>query len=520
MHARTAILATVIAVAAPLAVASGASAQAVAVHRLTVKITATSSASITVLDLADGSVRHLSGNGTLDLGAGTYNVAAWFGLGSQTVTLADQVVDLDRNRTVTLSAAGGVGVSVSVDNPAAQEESLELAPFAGRYWATPTNPAGSLPTAPVPSLPVDHTYIVPMTSKLVTLYVYSVWQRAGSSAADPSPYRYDIVQAFHDGFPSTPNISAKTSQFARVDVTARAFDADQQASLNLDPLPQQVGAEPLTATTALGGTPAHLVSYRSPGFRWQSLMFWQSPSTVPHAANELEEYNTSEPLYQLGRYTETWGQAVFAPQPDTVQVERAAPYLLAGLFGSPWADPFHAADGAEFQKLTLRLYSGGKLAGEQRGPQIKIRLPRKATTCTLIATATRLPGAGLSSLVTGTWQFTAGGSVVMSRILSVTIAAGGLNDANQAPAGSQTAITLGIFSRPEWLTYPISSVRAWASANNGATWQLASVRKVHGRYVVYVRNAKAAGYTSLRVYVADNHGNSEKLTVIDAYGVS
>jgi hypothetical protein len=63
-------------------------------------------------------------------------------------------------------------------------------------------------------------------------------------------------------------------------------------------------------------------------------------------------------------------------------------------------------------------------------------------------------------------------------------------------------------------------VRAWVSANDGATWHPATVRKVRGHYVVSARNAGSAGCTSLRVYVADSHGNYEELTVIRAYGVS
>ena len=45
------------------------------------------------------------------------------------------------------------------------------------------------------------------------------------------------------------------------------------------------------------------------------------------------------------------------------------------------------------------------------------------------------------------------------------------------------------------------------------------MHQVGAHYVVFVRNASQAGYTSLKVYVADGHGNSERLTVIHAYGV-
>jgi hypothetical protein len=260
------------------------------------------------------------------------------------------------------SPGGGVPVSVSVGNPGAQEESLELAPFAGGHWATPTNPPGSLPVTPVPSLPIGSTYVVPMSSKLVKLYVYSVWQRAGSTAADPSPYRYDIIKAFGGGLPATPDIRTSASQLARVEVTAREFDPDQQAILNLNPLPQSLGGPPVSASTALGATPAHLVSYRSPGFRWQSDMFWQSPSTLPDADNELEESSSQEPRYGLAHYIETWGQAVLAPSYDGFYIERANLNLLVGIRLPAYVDPFHQAGGGEFSSSgSLDLYADGKL---------------------------------------------------------------------------------------------------------------------------------------------------------------
>lgn len=47
----------------------------------------------------------------------------------------------------------------------------------------------------------------------------------------------------------------------------------------------------------------------------------------------------------------------------------------------------------------------------------------------------------------------------------------------------------------------------------------AAPRRCGGRHVVSVKNASAAGFTSLRIYAGDRHGNSEELTVIHAYGV-
>ena len=521
MRAKLAIVAAAVVVSPLLAAASSAAGAAVPVHKLSVKVTDTPprSASVTVMNVATGATRQFTGDGRLDLRAGIYNVAVWFGQGSPSVTLADQVVDLNRNRTVTLSPTGSVPVYVSVGNPGAQEESLELAPFVSGRWATPVTPSGSLPVTPMPSLPIDSTYVVPMSSKLVTLYVYSVWQQAGATATDPSPYRYDIIKAFGGGLPSVPSIYTKASQLARVDITAREFDPDQQAMLNLDPLGQDI-TESLSASTPLGATPAHLVSYRSPGFRWVGNVFWQSPSVTPGTDNEVEEYDAEPILYRPGRYAETWGQAVLAPWQYGIEAVRYQDQLSVELVGASWSDAFHQAGGGEYANETASLYSGGKLlATDKHFPVVQVPYPSRARGYVLKVTGARLPGAGLSSSVAATWQFSAGGRHPFTRVFSVTLAAGGLSDANAAAAGSVTPVTLG-FNWGTLLSYPIRTVRAWASADDGATWQRVAVRKLHGTYVLSVTNAASAGYTSLRVYVVDSHGTSEELTVIHAYGVS
>lgn len=66
----------------------------------------------------------------------------------------------------------------------------------------------------------------------------------------------------------------------------------------------------------------------------------------------------------------------------------------------------------------------------------------------------------------------------------------------------------------------LPTTEARASANDGKTWVRVAVHKSGGHYVFSVRNGKAAGFTSLRLYVSDGHGNSEDLTVIRACGVS
>src|SRR5215471_7443857 len=228
---------------------------------------------------ADAQVMAVATGTNIDLGSGTrrllvpgrYNVAAWIPTGTgpnPSLTLADQVINLTRNTTLVLDARQGRKVRLSLDNPAAQAEALEITPLVNGFEAF--NPATVFP-------PAGQTYVIPMSSGLMTLYVYSVWEKKGNTLASPSPFRYDIIKAFRGGIPRTPVVSTRTSQLARIDVTVRKTAASEQATLDLQPTPASgFVALNMDAETTLGATPARLTSFRTPGFIWLPLVTWQT----------------------------------------------------------------------------------------------------------------------------------------------------------------------------------------------------------------------------------------------------
>jgi hypothetical protein len=519
MRARLASILAAAAVALSLTALSAQQASAATVHRLTIVVLDrsghSSDADVQLLNVAAG----LNVNTDLgtsrhrDLRPGVYNVAAWIisGTGtSPTYTLADQLVDLNSNKTVTLDARQGRRVRLSLDNPSAQAELLEFAPLiSGQAWAF--NPASIDP-------PVASAYVVPMTSKYMTLYVYSVWEKKGNTVADPSPFRYDIIRVFRGGIPRSPVIRTRTSQLARIDITVRSTDADQQATLALAPEPG--GAIlPLNATTTLGATPARLVSYRTPGSQWQPVVDWQSQ------AGTLEDTDLSQPAYGPGRHSELWGAAVLSPRPDAMYGLVSGRSLQAGFYtdGDPLGDPLHDTDQATGITKLLRLYSGSRLLTSGHGDVVSARIPAVLRHYTLTLGVTRSPGALLSTRIDGVWHFTAtGGSPGTAvQLFGLRVLPAGLSGRNQAAAGSLTRVGLQIDSAVTGTEVQVALpvVRVWASANDGMTWRRASVHEAGGRYVLSVRNAAAAGFTSLRIYVSDGHGASEELTVIHAYSV-
>src|ERR1700757_2908201 len=84
------------------------------------------------LNLSTGTNIDLGQNTSRKVRPGRYNVAAWIGTGTgnaQTFTLADQVIDITRNRTITMDARQGRRVRVKLNAPGAVQEVLEFAPI-------------------------------------------------------------------------------------------------------------------------------------------------------------------------------------------------------------------------------------------------------------------------------------------------------------------------------------------------------------------------------------------------------
>jgi hypothetical protein len=472
------------------------------------------------LNLASGTNTDLGQSTSGKVRAGRYNVAAWIGTGTgdaQTFTLADQVIDVTRNRTITMDARQGRRVQVKLNAPGAVQEVLEFAPIVDGDWAfNPSSIADSLnggtSTAPA--------YVVPMKAKGMTLYTYTVWEKKGNTVTQPSPFRYDIIDVYRGGFPAHPTYTVRTSALARVSVGVRATDQNQQATLTLTPMGTLGPPLPLNAGTTLGATPARLTSYRSPGYQWQPIVDLTSPS------GEIRDNVLNMNPYGRGHFTELYFAAVLAPQAENgpyAMVENRQMQVSAGfpLLG----DPLHLGDTDESSGVTTRLwlYSGARRIASSRGGNLNVRIPAARHWYSLRIDATRTPGATLSTQINATWRFSARGTTddlsFTSQLYACQLVPGGLDWRNQAAAGVTTPVTLSLYGPSSVTPMLLHVVRAQASSNDGKTWHSVVVRRHGNHYVFSVRNPQQAGFVSLRLYVKDGSGNSESLTVIHAYGV-
>jgi hypothetical protein len=461
--------------------------------------------------------------GNIDLGQGTsrsvppgrYNVAAEIGPGSggaQTVTLADRIVNVTRNTTITLDARQGRLFQVSLDAPGAVREVLELTAVVDGSWAF--NPGMLVVLDPAQSV-----YVVPMTARAVTFYAYSVWERPGSTPANPSPFRYDIINVYRGGLPAHPSFTVRKSSLAKISITVRATDQGQQATLFL--LPMSAGGQnlPFNDQTTLGATPARLVAYRSPGYQWQPIVDLQSP------AGEISDTVVNMNPYGHGRFTERYFAAVLSPQHGGAFAGAQNQTLQAGIIGSPLGDPLHPDSTGQGSGLTttLQLFSGSRLLASSHGPMVQARIPLATRWYDLHLDAARNASATLSTQIHAIWHFplhgTSHGIGISGKLYQMQLLPAGLDGLNRAASGITTPVSLRVFSSDTARPLLLHVVRAQESADDGQTWQHVTIR-IHGdHYLLSVPNPPHAGFVSLRLYVKDSTGVSEQLTVLHAYAV-
>jgi hypothetical protein len=480
-----------------------------------------------LLNIAAGTNIDLGQATSRQVRPGRYNVAAWIGTGSgpRSFTLDDQIVNVTRSRTITLDARQGRRVRVGLNATGAVQELLELAPIVHGDWAfNPSGIADSMGggTSTVPA------YVVPMAARSVTLYVYSVWEKQGNTAANPSPFRYDIIDVHRGGIPAHPNFPVRRSSLARVSIAVRATDQSQSATLSLSPMGRLGPPLPLNAGTTLGATPAHLVSYRSPGYQWQPIV-----DLTTLSGGEIRDDVLNMNPYGRGHFTERYFGAVLAPQPLQVSASVEGRRLGVGLFGSPFGDPLHPGSTDQGQGGTglLRLFAGSQLLAKNHldsfgGATLNARVPMATHRYSLQLDATRGPSATVSTQLHADWRFLAHGTtnfnIFTAQLYAAQLIPAGLDSRNRAAGGALTQVALRIFGyapNGSFGTRQLGVVRAQASTDDGTTWHRVSVSRRGDHYVFSVRDPHQAGFVSLRVFVKDGAGNSELLTVIRAYGV-
>ncbi|MFE0649485.1 S8 family serine peptidase [Streptomyces sp. NPDC059534] len=221
---------------------------------------------------------------------------------------------------------------------------------------------------------------------------------------------------------------------------------------------------------------------------------------------------------------ETWLGAVNGPSgPESTLAFREGDKVTLNMMEMGDSQPGHYAyfQGDNGTKSTVRLYQDGRLLREQ-GWFTLTTLPVSPDPATYrITMDTEHPAWFPLSTKAGTaWTFASARPVSGKEDLALLWPRYDLDlDAENTAKGGRTYHFDLAFVLQNGATPDIDGVEVEASADDGATWQPATVRsKSDGSYKVSVSNPDS-GYVSLRVKAQDTKGSTFEQTLIKAYAV-
>ncbi|MFB6784969.1 S8 family serine peptidase [Streptomyces sp. NPDC056352] len=226
---------------------------------------------------------------------------------------------------------------------------------------------------------------------------------------------------------------------------------------------------------------------------------------------------------------ETWLGAANGPAgPETTNAFRDGDQVTLNMSEMGDSEPGHYAfflnDGDNLDdddKSTVRLYQDGKLLTEtNRFVWTTVPVSPDPATYRITKDAEHRDWFPLSTKTSTAWTFTSARPANGQEDLALLWPKYGLDldEENTTPGGNTYHFDLS-FVLQNGATPDIDGVEVEASADDGATWQPATVKsKSNGSYKVSVSNPDS-GYVSLRIKAQDTNGSKIEQTLIKAYAI-
>jgi hypothetical protein len=219
----------------------------------------------------------------------------------------------------------------------------------------------------------------------------------------------------------------------------------------------------------------------------------------------------------------TVGGAVLSTRLDEGSITTVGRTLDLGLV--PWSDagghPFESFGG---DTTRLRVWQDGAAVADNTYPSAEARIPAGgADYRVLLGAAQEAPWWGRSTQVRTEWDFHAeprgsAAEPVDLPALDVAYTVKGLDLRNEAPRRTTATVTVG--HQAGSTGSPVTGASLWWSADDGATWHKATLRRTaEGVYTAGLDVPAGTEHVSVRVSAKDKAGGTVQQTVIRAYGV-
>ncbi|GAA4934243.1 hypothetical protein GCM10025331_19030 [Actinoplanes utahensis] len=414
---------------------------------------------------------------------GIYNVNSYLLTASFTVT--------NKAQTVVLAESSAKEVALKVDDATAAQD-------ASAVWV-------SLPNGDFVGFAGGYkvrSYVTTASLAGTTLRTHEILTKRGSTALNPTPYRYDLTQSWSHPFPASPITTVKTASLAKTTTTVRAQGVNTTGMYQSVPMLGDSSGAYLATTMRF---PATFTEYVTPGV------------TVSRLADTgTHQLDLGDRTLSAGTSPATTaGVAPFAPTPSYNSAYRQG-NRVQFTENTPYGDATGSKGSDRGARVSTRLSAGGEVLKESNSAVLVADLPAYAQTYRLEQTATRkVAWSQLSTKIQSDWTFSSGNAVRGTiPLMDLGLTASGLDVRNRA---GSTPVTLTVVPSTR-VAATTSTVRGieW-SVDDGATWTdlpfTASGQGVTASLAV----PAGAAFVSLRVSAANDQGGKLTRTVLRAF---
>ncbi|MBM7489171.1 hypothetical protein JOD64_000393 [Micromonospora luteifusca] len=433
-------------------------------------------------------------------------------------TLAGETdLSITGDRSITLDPAQARPVTATVDGVVTKATktdltSLQTAPNGLSWWnqISGYGAATTVRTSPLPKPGVGSR----RTWAAVNL---------DSPAGTAKPYRYNLIHEYPNGVPADPAYRVTAAEQAKLARIEERFHQADSEGMVTQLIRTGLTADGLGLTqTHEGNLPPYRTDYLSPGFRWTDegvyggLSAQEAPRSYQPGSRQTKIW-ARQPLHS-GWYDDPAG----AGWSCATAPSRTRGNLHIDLVSL--TDQHQRADCLQGNSIgvnrKMALYRNGKLIQESALPLADVTVPQQMADYRLtldVDTSLILP---ISTRVNTSWTFRSAGpdgtGSVPLPLLAVDYALP--MDTNNHAIGATAELTVrqahGVKAQK------VTSLQAWTSTDDGATWTSTRVTGNGDSYRVALPKATAGQAVSLRVKAAANGGSGIDQTIIRAYNAS
>ncbi|MET0521442.1 MAG: hypothetical protein ABW156_05625, partial [Jiangellaceae bacterium] len=431
---------------------------------------------------------------TVDLPPGNYYATAMYGIynvDSYLLTKAFTVTSAAQ--TVRLTESSAKEVALKADDSTARLDGSaiwmslpngDLVGFSGGYQGT-------------------RTYVTTASTAGTTLRAHQILVKSGSSAANPSPYRYDLVRSWAHPLPASPIATVATASLAKTTTTILQTgitgDAYYQSVPSFD---EWTGAYVATRMRL----PATFTEYVTPGVVMSGLV------TTPFGGQQLDVGTRTLAAGTSPGITVGAGPLMPSRRKSKDDSERGGNkmYVLENMTLGDTAG-HHGADSKVTTAITLR--SGGKVLKTSDTVSLTADVPQGSQTYELEHVTTRATTwAQLSTKTTSEWAFTSEWQPVAAvlPLIDLAVTSSGLDQRNRAGA-EPVRLTVVPSTRETGAPSTLDKVE-W-SDDDGQTWNDSPLTGTEASISV----PATATFVSLRLTASNDQGGKLTRTVLRAF---